>query len=37
MKMLLLKEMTANRNYDPWLAGASEFFVLTITGGCSFA
>lgn len=27
MKMLLLKEMTANRNYDPWFAGASEFFV----------
>ena len=27
MKMLVLKEFTMNRNYDPWFAGASEFFV----------
>lgn len=37
LKTLILKEFTARRNYDPWFAGASEFFVLTITGGCSFA
>ena len=34
---LLLKDFTMKRNYDTWFAGASEFFVLTITGGCSFA
>ena len=36
-RSLILKEVMANRNYDNWFAGASEFFVLTITGGCSFA
>ena len=36
-KALVLKEFKMNRNYDCWFAGASEFFVLTITGGCSFA
>ena len=36
-KTLILKDFTMNRNYDSWFAGASEFFVLTITGGCSFA
>lgn len=36
-RMLVLKEFTMNRHYDSWFAGASEFFVLTITGGCSFA
>ena len=36
-RSLILKEILANRNYDNWFAGASEFFVLTITGGCSFA
>lgn len=34
---LILKDFTMHRNYDSWFAGASEFFVLTITGGCSFA
>lgn len=37
LKTLILKEFTMNRNYDSWFAGASEFWVLTITGGCSFA
>lgn len=37
VKSLILKDFTMNRNYDSWFAGASEFFVLTITGGCSFA
>ena len=37
LKTLILKDFTMNRNYDSWFAGASEFFVLTITGGCSFA
>ena len=37
LKTLMLKDFTMNRNYDSWFAGASEFFVLTITGGCSFA
>ncbi len=27
MKCLILKDFTMNRNYDPWFAGASEFFV----------
>ena len=36
-KALVLKDFTMRRNYDSWFAGASEFFVLTITGGCSFA
>ena len=36
-KTLILKEFTMKRNYDSWFAGASEFWVLTITGGCSFA
>ena len=27
MRMLVLKDFTMNRNYDPWFAGASEFFV----------
>ena len=36
-KSLILRDFTMNRNYDSWFAGASEFFVLTITGGCSFA
>ena len=36
-KTLILKDFTMKRNYDSWFAGASEFFVLTITGGCSFA
>ncbi len=27
MKCLILKDFTANRNYDSWFAGASEFFV----------
>lgn len=27
LKTLILKEFTARRNYDPWFAGASEFFV----------
>ena len=36
-KSLILKDFTMKRNYDTWFAGASEFFVLTITGGCSFA
>lgn len=36
-KSLILKDFKMNRNYDSWFAGASEFFVLTITGGCSFA
>ena len=27
LKSLLLKEFTMKRNYDPWFAGASEFFV----------
>lgn len=27
VKALLLKNFTMNRNYDPWFAGASEFFV----------
>lgn len=26
-RSLLLKDFTMNRNYDPWLAGGSEFFV----------
>ena len=37
VRSLILKDFTMNRNYDSWFAGASEFFVLTITGGCSFA
>ena len=37
VRTLILKDFTMNRNYDSWFAGASEFFVLTITGGCSFA
>ena len=37
VKTLILKEFTMNRNFDSWFTGASEFFVLTITGGCSFA
>ena len=37
LRTLILKNFTMNRNYDSWFAGASEFFVLTITGGCSFA
>ena len=37
LKTLILKDFTMKRNYDSWFAGASEFFVLTITGGCSFA
>ena len=37
LRTLLLKDFTMKRNYDTWFAGASEFFVLTITGGCSFA
>lgn len=28
-KSLVLKEFTMRRNYDPWFAGASEFFVKT--------
>ena len=36
-KALVLKDFQMNRNFDSWFAGASEFFVLTITGGCSFA
>lgn len=28
-KSLILKEFTMKRNYDPWFAGASEFFVKT--------
>ena len=36
-RSLILKDFTMKRNYDSWFAGASEFFVLTITGGCSFA
>ena len=36
-RSLLLKDFTMKRNYDTWFAGGSEFFVLTITGGCSFA
>ena len=36
-KSLILRDFTMKRNYDSWFAGASEFFVLTITGGCSFA
>ena len=36
-KSLVLRNFTMHRNYDTWFAGASEFFVLTITGGCSFA
>jgi hypothetical protein len=36
-KTLILRDFTMKRNYDSWFAGASEFFVLTITGGCSFA
>ena len=27
LKMLVLKQLTAKRNYDSWFAGASEFFV----------
>lgn len=27
VKTLILKDFTAKRNYDPWFAGASEFFV----------
>ena len=37
VRSLILKDFTMKRNYDSWFAGASEFFVLTITGGCSFA
>ena len=37
LKSLILKDFTMKRNFDPWFAGGSEFFVLTITGGCSFA
>ena len=29
VKALVLKNFTMNRNYDPWFAGASEFFVKT--------
>ena len=36
-KTLVLRDFQMNRNFDTWFAGASEFFVLTITGGCSFA
>ena len=36
-RSLILKDFTMKRNYDSWFAGASEFWVLTITGGCSFA
>ena len=36
-RTLILKDFTMHRNFDTWFAGASEFFVLTITGGCSFA
>ena len=36
-KSLILKDFVMKRNYDCWFAGGSEFFVLTITGGCSFA
>jgi hypothetical protein len=36
-KTLVLRDFKMNRNFDSWFAGASEFFVLTITGGCSFA
>ena len=36
VRSLILKDFTMKRNYDSWFAGASEFFVLTITGGCSF-
>ena len=37
LRTVVLKEFTMNRQFDTWFAGASEFFVLTITGGCSFA
>ena len=37
LKTLVLRDFTMKRNYDSWFTGASEFFVLTITGGCSFA
>ena len=37
LRTLLLRDFTMKRHYDTWFAGASEFFVLTITGGCSFA
>ena len=37
LRTLVLKDFVMNRNFDSWFAGASEFFVLTITGGCSFA
>ena len=37
LRSLVLRDFTMKRNYDIWFAGASEFFVLTITGGCSFA
>lgn len=36
-KALVLKNFRMLRSFDSWFAGASEFFVLTITGGCSFA
>lgn len=29
LKSLILRDFTMNRNYDPWFAGASEFFVKT--------
>ena len=37
VRTLILKDFTMNRNYDSWFAGASEFYILTITGWCSFA
>ena len=37
LRTLVLKELKMNRNFDSWFCGASELFVLTITGGCSFA
>ena len=35
-KALVLKNFRMLRSFDSWFAGASEFWVLTITGGCSF-
>ena len=37
LRTLVLKEFKMNRQFDTWFCGGAEVFVLTITGGCSFA
>lgn len=37
VRRLSLTTFAMMQHYDSWFGGASEFFILTITGGCSFA